>query len=69
MKVLLIMILWALLLVLCTPLAFFTLLLWPIVWLLSIPFKVIGITMDALLSLVKTVLFLPARILGYRPNA
>jgi len=59
------MILWALLLVLCMPLAILILLMWPIVWLLSIPFKIIGIAMDALLSLVKTILFLPARLLGY----
>lgn len=69
MKVLTIMILWALLLVLCAPVAILVLLLWPIVWLLSIPFKVIGIAMDALLSLVKTILFLPARLLGYRPDS
>jgi len=62
------MILWALLLVLCMPLAILILLMWPIVWLLSIPFKIIGIAMDALLSLVKTILFLPARLLGYRPE-
>ena len=68
MKVLLIMILWALLLVLCAPLAILVLLLWPIIWLLSIPFKVIGIAMDALLSLVKTILFLPSRLLGYQPE-
>lgn len=67
MKVLLTLILWAILLVLCWPLAVLALLLWPVVWLLSIPFRVVAIVMDAFLSLIKSILFLPARVLGYRP--
>lgn len=66
MKVLITLILWALLLALCWPLAVLVLLLWPLLWLLSIPFRIIGSAMAALLALVRTVLFLPARILGYR---
>jgi hypothetical protein len=39
---------------------------WPFLWLLSIPFRIVGAVMEALLALVKTLLFLPARMLGYR---
>ncbi|MBP8256043.1 MAG: hypothetical protein KAX37_01875 [Opitutaceae bacterium] len=66
MKILLTLILWALLLALCWPLAVLVLVLWPLLWLLSIPFRIIGSAMAALLALVRTILFLPARILGYR---
>ena len=64
MKFLIILLLWVILLVLCWPLAFLLLLLWPILWLLSIPFRIVGAAMEALLSLVKALLFLPARLLG-----
>lgn len=57
---------WLLLLVLCWPLALLALLLWPIVWLISLPFRLIGITFDALFAFLRSVLFLPARILGHR---
>ena len=40
--------------------------LWPIVWLLSIPFRVVGIAAEAFLALLKSILFLPARLLGHR---
>jgi hypothetical protein len=66
MKVLLILLLWALLLVVAWPVALLILVLWPLLWLLSIPFRIIGSLMEALLALVKTILFLPARLLGYR---
>jgi hypothetical protein len=57
---------WLLLLVLCWPLALLALLLWPIVWLISPPFKLVGITFDALFAFLRAVLFLPARVLGHR---
>jgi len=44
------------------------LLLWPLVWLISLPFRLLGITFDALFALLRTVLYLPARVLGYRPK-
>jgi len=66
MKVLIVILLWSILLVLCAPLALLVLILWPIIWLLSIPFTIIAIAAKALLALVQTILFLPARILGYR---
>ena len=58
--------LFCILLVLCWPLALLVLLAWPVLWLLSIPFRVVGVLMSALLALVKALLFLPARLLGYR---
>jgi len=64
MKTLITLLLWAILLALCWPLALLALILWPFVWLLSIPFRIVGTAMDAFLSLVKAILFLPARILG-----
>lgn len=66
MKTLLVLLLWAILLVLCWPLAFLVLILWPFLWLLSIPFRVIGILMEAILAFARTLLLLPARVLGYR---
>jgi hypothetical protein len=57
---------WCILLVLCWPLALLALIMWPIVSLISIPLKLIGISIDAVLALVKAVLYLPARMFGYR---
>lgn len=57
---------WLILLVLCWPLALIALILWPFVWLLSLPFRLVGITFEALFAFLKAVLFLPARVLGYR---
>lgn len=66
MKTLLPLVGWFILLVLCWPLALLALLLWPFVWLLSIPLRLIGISVGAVLALLKALLFLPARLLGYR---
>ena len=59
--------LWCLLFVLCWPLALLALVLYPIVWLLLLPFRLVGVTVDAVFTLLKTILFLPARILGAKP--
>lgn len=59
--------LWVVLLVLCWPLALLVLVLYPLVWLLMLPFRLLGITVDAVFELLKAVLFLPARVLGARP--
>jgi hypothetical protein len=55
--------LWFILLVLCWPVALLALLLYPIVWILLIPFRLIGITVTAVLDLFKAVITLPARVL------
>jgi hypothetical protein len=54
--------------VLCWPLAIAALILWPIVWLLSLPFRLVGVTFDALLALARAILMFPARLLGYRSH-
>jgi len=69
MKVLITLLLWSILLVLCWPLAFAILIVWPVLWLLSIPFRIVATLLEALLALVKAVLFLPARVLGYRSES
>lgn len=57
---------WLLLFVLCWPLALLALVLYPIVWLLTLPFRLIGITFTALFAFLTALLFLPARILGHK---
>ena len=64
MRIIIALLLWAILLALCWPLALLLLVAWPFLWLLSIPFRVVGIVMEALLALVRAVLFLPARLIG-----
>ena len=66
MKILLTLLLWAILLALCWPLALLVLIVWPLLWLLSIPFRIVGTVMGAVLALAKALLFLPARLLGQR---
>ena len=60
-------VLWLILLVLCWPLALVALLLYPFIWLLLLPFRLVGITVDAVFELLRALLFLPARILRGRP--
>lgn len=55
---------WCLLFLLCWPLALLALIAWPFVWLLSLPFRLVGITFSALFALLRSVLMLPARLLG-----
>ncbi len=56
--------LWLLLLVFCWPLALLALVLYPIVWLLTLPFRLVGISVGAVFALLTALLFLPARALG-----
>ena len=60
--------LWLLLLFLCWPLALLALILYPLVWLILLPLRLIGITFDAIFSLLRAVLMLPARVLGLSPG-
>jgi hypothetical protein len=57
---------WCVLLVLAWPVALMALLLFPLIWLLSLPFRLLGLTLDAVFALLKALLFLPARVLGWR---
>jgi hypothetical protein len=55
--------LWCILLVLCWPLALLALVLYPLVWILLIPFRVLGVAVDGVLGLVGGIVMLPARVL------
>ena len=68
MKFLFVFLLWCGLFVLSWPIAILALLAFPIVWVLCLPFRLLGLTVGAVFSLLKAVLFLPARILGERPR-
>jgi hypothetical protein len=68
MKMLLFVVGWCLLFVLCWPIAILALLLAPLLWLISLPLRLVGITFDAMFALIKA-LFLPARLLGHRTRA
>jgi hypothetical protein len=50
---------WCILFVLC----------WPLAWLISLPFRLLGIAFDAVFALLRALLMLPARVLGYRRAA
>lgn len=55
--------LWCILFVLCWPLALAALVLYPLVWLLLLPFRMVGIAVGGVLELVRAIIFLPARVL------
>ena len=57
---------WCVLFVVAWPLALFALFLLPLLWLLSLPFRALAVIVEALFAFVKALLFLPARLLGYR---
>ena len=60
--------LWLLLLVLCWPLALLALILYPIVWLVLLPFRLVGIAVEGVLDLVRSIVLLPARIMRLGQN-
>lgn len=55
---------WVILLVLCWPIALMALILYPIVWLLLLPFRLLGIAVDGVFELIRSIITLPARVLG-----
>jgi hypothetical protein len=56
--------LWLLLLVVCWPLALLALLLWPIFWLISLPFRIVGIAFEGVFAFLRALVMLPARLIG-----
>ena len=60
--------LWLLLLVVCWPLALIALIAYPFVWLILLPFRLLGIAVDGVFSLLHAILTLPARVLGGGPR-
>lgn len=61
--------LWLLLFVLCWPLALAALLLYPLAWLLLLPFRLLGIVVQGVFEFLRALVLLPARLLGGRPAA
>ncbi|MFL6675915.1 MAG: hypothetical protein ACJ8LG_21815 [Massilia sp.] len=59
---------WLVLLFLCWPVALLALVLYPLAWLLTLPFRLVGIGVDAVFALLRAVVMLPARILGAAPG-
>jgi len=60
--------LWLLLLFVCWPLALLALVIYPLVWLLLLPFRLLGIGVKAVFELLRAIVLLPARILGLSPG-
>lgn len=60
--------LWVLLFVVCWPLALLALVLYPIVWLMLLPFRLLGFAVEGVFSFLKALLMLPARALGAKPS-
>ena len=66
MKALILFVGWCILFVLAWPVALLALVLFPLVWLIALPFRLLGIAVEGVFALLKALLFLPARILGHR---
>ena len=61
--------LWCILLVICWPLALLALVIYPLVWLVLLPFRIVGIAVGGVLELITAIIFLPARVLRGRVRA
>jgi hypothetical protein len=59
---------WLVLLIVCWPVALLALVLYPIVWLLLLPFRLVGIVVDGVFEFLRALFLLPARMLGSRPS-
>jgi len=66
MKTLIAIILWFILLAICWPLAVLMFFAFPLIWLILLPFKIVGLTLEVLFSVIKAVLLFPFRLLGVR---
>jgi hypothetical protein len=66
MKTFILFVGWCILFVLAWPVALLALVLFPVVWLLALPFRLVGLAVEAVFALLKALLFLPARVLGHR---
>ena len=61
------LLLWLILFVVCWPLALLALVVYPIVWLVLLPFRLVGIVVDGVFDLLRAIFLLPARVVGIRP--
>lgn len=66
MRFILLFFVWCLLFVLAWPVAVLALFLWPLAWLVALPFRLVGAVLESIFALFKAVLMLPARLLGHR---
>lgn len=66
MKPLILVVSWLILLAVSWPLALLVLILAPVIWLISLPFRLLGFTVTSVFALVKALFMLPARVLGHR---
>lgn len=69
MKVMILFVGWCILFALSWPLAVLALILFPIVWILTLPFRIVGVAVGAVIALLRGILFLPARLLSKKPVA
>ena len=60
--------LWLVLLIVCWPLALLALIMYPVAWLLLLPFRLVGIGVEAVFELLRAIVLLPARMLGANPG-
>jgi len=60
--------LWLLLFVACWPVALAALVLWPVVWLITLPFRLVGIAVEGVFAFLRAIVMLPARVLGGGPH-
>ena len=68
MKALILFVGWCILFVLCWPVALLALILFPFVWLLTLPLRLVGFSVEAVLALIRSLFLLPARLLGWRQH-
>ena len=66
MKTLFLLVAWMILFVLCWPLALLALVLYPLAWLLMLPFRLVGLAVEGVFQLLRGIILLPARVLGGR---
>lgn len=66
MKLFISLVVWCILLVLCWPVALLMLFLFPLVWLIMLPFAIVGLTLEVIFKLITAVLLFPFRVLGAR---
>lgn len=59
--------LWVLLFLLCWPVALVALVLYPVVWLILLPFRLVGVAVEGAFQLLRALVLLPARVLGAKP--
>ncbi len=60
-------ILWCILFIISWPIALLALVMFPVIWLLLLPFRLVGIAVEGVIALIRAILFLPARLLGMKP--